>query len=262
MKYRVMSLVPNCLTSTRFILTPLYFFPIPEKGALAVLILAIVTDLLDGPLARKLNAVSFVGQFFDHLTDRFHGVACGIYLLKHGLINPYLLGVILAFEALRIALLAPKVKKGVEVEARWPGKLQIFGYGLAFVLTLAGVLPRISMNVMLIVSLLLGIYALLKYYLPDKGDEHKLRAAMYAEVNKLVWWLYLIPAGLLVWMTLVAPDHGYYVGFGIAWMVWVVLVFLYGNYAIYIAFLAVYPPAQTLSKRQAFQLMNQKLVTS
>ncbi len=68
--------VPNILSSTRILLTPvfLYFlFSNYKHGqliALAVFVFASITDLYDGKIARKYNIISKVGIFLDPLADK------------------------------------------------------------------------------------------------------------------------------------------------------------------------------------------------
>ncbi len=74
---RELLLIPNLLTLFRlfFLPLPIYFI---AKGndnvALALLGVAILTDVLDGTLARKLNQVSELGKILDPLADKL-GIA-------------------------------------------------------------------------------------------------------------------------------------------------------------------------------------------
>ncbi len=63
----------NFFTFIRLLLIPLFLYLFLFKGdllALLVFIAAILTDWLDGLIARKLNQVTAFGQFFDPFIDR------------------------------------------------------------------------------------------------------------------------------------------------------------------------------------------------
>ncbi|MEI7572438.1 MAG: CDP-alcohol phosphatidyltransferase family protein [Phenylobacterium sp.] len=68
-------MIANFVTSTRIaLLVPLFFFvqaePSGSWAALAVFLLAGLTDVIDGRLARTLNQVSRFGAMLDLLADR------------------------------------------------------------------------------------------------------------------------------------------------------------------------------------------------
>ena len=68
--------LPNILTATRFLLIPLFvivFFAPIEKSVLYatyIFILAGITDILDGYIARKYNIITRWGQAMDPLADK------------------------------------------------------------------------------------------------------------------------------------------------------------------------------------------------
>lgn len=80
---RELLFIPNLLTLFR-----LFFLPLPviciangkDNFALALLGVAIVTDILDGYFARKLNQISEIGKILDPLADKI-GVAALVVAL-------------------------------------------------------------------------------------------------------------------------------------------------------------------------------------
>jgi len=65
--------IPNVLTMIRLALIPVFlvlFLQGRPKAALVVFIVASLTDLLDGYLARKLHQVTDFGKLFDPLADK------------------------------------------------------------------------------------------------------------------------------------------------------------------------------------------------
>ena len=68
--------IPNQLTLLRILLIPIFIvvFSLPIEGsnyyACLIFVLAAITDILDGYLARKLNQVSTLGVFLDPVADK------------------------------------------------------------------------------------------------------------------------------------------------------------------------------------------------
>ena len=81
--FRELLLVPNLLTLFRLVFLPLPVMMIAQGHdniALALLALAILTDVLDGTLARKLNQISELGKILDPLADKL-GIAALVIAL-------------------------------------------------------------------------------------------------------------------------------------------------------------------------------------
>ena len=68
--------VPNTLTLLRIVMIPVFivvfYLPIKWNNQIAcfIFVLAAVTDILDGYLARKLNQISSLGAFLDPVADK------------------------------------------------------------------------------------------------------------------------------------------------------------------------------------------------
>jgi cardiolipin synthase len=81
--------VPNLLTLSRFILIPVYlivFFEGYPKTAFIILVVAGLTDIVDGYWARSRGLVTQIGVMLDPLADKTMMLAVIISLLMSGMI--------------------------------------------------------------------------------------------------------------------------------------------------------------------------------
>ena len=120
--------IPNILSGIRILLVGVFvgwFRAGKYLPALCVFLLAFLTDLLDGYLARRNGWVSDVGKLLDPFADKLMTVAAliCIYLEKHQLIYLVLFLVMLVKELLMLVGSIIMVKRKVVAMADWPGKL-------------------------------------------------------------------------------------------------------------------------------------------
>ena len=97
--------LPNKLTMFRVILIPFFlvFLLVPEIPAgkwiaLSIFIIASLTDLLDGKIARKYNLVTNFGKFMDPLADKLLVCSALICLIELGRIPSWMVVIIIARE--------------------------------------------------------------------------------------------------------------------------------------------------------------------
>lgn len=124
--------LPNKLTLARCIMTPVFLalllirFPYHYAAALVVFIVASLTDLADGKIARSRGLVTNLGKFLDPLADKALTTAAfvGFLAVIPSRTLPWALFLILAreFAVTSVRLLA--AKDGVVVAASFAGKLK------------------------------------------------------------------------------------------------------------------------------------------
>ncbi len=125
--------LPNQLTVLRLVMGILFFF-ILSLGlfdlALAVFIVATITDYFDGYLARKRGLISNFGRIADPLVDKI--IICGgfIVFLAYApeVLDAWMIVVILARELI-ISVLRGYVEffKGIHFPGNWTGKWKMVG---------------------------------------------------------------------------------------------------------------------------------------
>ncbi len=130
--------ISNILTSIRILLLPLivYFFlqntRRSQNIAFGLMILAALTDLSDGFLARKLNQKTNLGKVLDPIADKLGLFTIGLLLVIYRNMPVWLL-IILVIRDLFYAIYGYSLlKRGVVPEARLPGKLTTTSLALTF----------------------------------------------------------------------------------------------------------------------------------
>ena len=105
--------VPNALSALRLLGVPVfYWFVINREDGIAIilLILAGVSDYLDGKIARRFNQYSRLGSLLDPLADRFYILATLIGLSIRDIIPWWLSGILIGRD-LVLAFTLPVLKK-------------------------------------------------------------------------------------------------------------------------------------------------------
>ncbi len=130
--------ISNILTSIRILLLPLivYFFlqntRRSQNIAFGLMILAALTDLSDGFLARKLNQKTNLGKVLDPIADKLGLFTIGLLLVIYRNMPVWLL-IILVIRDLFYAIYGYSLlRRGVVPEARLPGKLTTTSLALTF----------------------------------------------------------------------------------------------------------------------------------
>ncbi len=122
--------LPNKLTLLRIILIPIFMgvlywgFPNAQYVALAIFILASLTDLLDGKIARKYNLVTDFGKFADPLADKMLVTAAMLWFVEVGQMPAWALLIVICREFAVSGLRMIAADKGRVIAAGWSGKVK------------------------------------------------------------------------------------------------------------------------------------------
>jgi cardiolipin synthase (CMP-forming) len=140
--HRVWTL-PNLLSAMRLAGVPLFLWlvlgPEEDAWALVVLMVAGITDFLDGWLARKLNQQTVVGQILDPVADRLYILAVVLGLALREII-PWWMAISLPLRDLLMWGLVPLLRtRGYSaLPVHFLGKAATFNLLYAFPLLLLG----------------------------------------------------------------------------------------------------------------------------
>ena len=124
--------LPNKLTTFRVILIPffVFFMLAPNKTginnyiAVAIFIVASLTDLLDGKIARKYNLVTNFGKFMDPLADKLLVCSAMICLIQTGQLAAWIVVIIIAREFIISGFRLIAADNGVVIAASYWGKFK------------------------------------------------------------------------------------------------------------------------------------------
>ena len=122
-----MNTTANKITVLRIILVPVFMVLLylgQTYWALAVYIIACVSDFVDGKIARKYNQITDFGKFMDPLADKMLVLAAMCYFVEDGLIPGWVVAVVLLREFGVSGLRLLAVEQGIVIAAAWSGKIK------------------------------------------------------------------------------------------------------------------------------------------
>ena len=171
--------LPNKLTIMRVILIPFFVFFLlspyfPAYGnyiAVAIFIVASLTDMLDGKIARKYNLVTNFGKFMDPLADKLLVCSAMICLIELDRLAAWIVIAIIAREFIISGFRLMASDNGVVIAASYWGKFKTtFQMLMVIVLILDIQMPffQILGTVLTYVALILTVVSLIDYIVKNK----------------------------------------------------------------------------------------------
>ena len=137
--------LPNYLTFARIIIVPLLVVvlltPVADQWfgvsgyalAIGIFLVASLTDILDGHLARRRNQVSTLGKFLDPIADKLLVSAALIVLVEKQLAPSWAVVIILGREFIVTGLRSVAATEGIVIQAQSIGKLKMWAQCVAIV---------------------------------------------------------------------------------------------------------------------------------
>ena len=171
--------LPNKLTTFRVILIPFFVFfmlapnmtGINHYIAAAIFIVASLTDLLDGKIARKYNLVTNFGKFMDPLADKLLVCSAMICLIQTGQLAAWIVVIIIAREFIISGFRLIASDNGVVIAASYWGKFKTtFQMAMVIVLILNVQMPffQILEKILTYAALILTVVSLIDYIVKNK----------------------------------------------------------------------------------------------
>lgn len=165
----------NKITLARILLVPVFMalmlikFPYHMEIALAVFLVASLTDKLDGYLARKYNMITDFGKFMDPLADKLLITGAFVVLIQLGRIAAWIVFVILAREFAVTGLRSLAAAQNVIIAASSYGKIKTVTQIIAIAVLFLGNYPfsllKLPMDmIMVYAALIVTILSGLDYF--------------------------------------------------------------------------------------------------
>lgn len=169
---------PNKLTILRVIMIPFFvlFMLVPIGGdihkwiALAIFVVASLTDSLDGYLARRDNLVTNFGKFMDPLADKLLVCSAMICLIEVGSLPSWVVIIIISREFIISGFRLIASDNGVVIAASWWGKAKTISQMVMVIVLIAdfgGVFDVIE-TVLIVIATILTVVSLVDYLMKNK----------------------------------------------------------------------------------------------
>jgi len=175
--------LPNKLTLLRVCMIPLFMiFALIENGfcqfiAVALFLIASLTDYLDGYIARSCNLVTDFGKFMDPIADKLLVMSAMVILVAQNRMPAWICVVMLAREFIISGFRLVAAGKGTVIAAGMTGKIKTVTQMIAIVMLFifsnaagggSGFFYFLS-NVVLYVSAIMSIVSCVEYVWNNRG---------------------------------------------------------------------------------------------
>lgn len=171
--------LPNKLTLLRVLLVPFFVASLLwgqgqnqmlRVVALIIFIVASLTDMLDGQIARRYHLVTNFGKFMDPLADKLLVCSALICFVELRQISAVVVIIIIARDFVISGFRLVAADAGVVIAASWWGKLKTVSQMIAVILMIIHLQPLIFITrAMVIVMTALTVISLIDYLAKNHG---------------------------------------------------------------------------------------------
>ena len=169
--------LPNRLTILRIFLIPFFvFFMLSDFSkwiALIFFVVASLTDMLDGKIARKYNLVTDFGKFMDPLADKLLVCSALICLVELKRIPAWIVIAIISREFIISGFRLIAAEKQIVIAANFWGKIKTVCQMFMVILMIANIRELMLITqIMMWLSLILTVVSLMTYMVQNKSVLH------------------------------------------------------------------------------------------
>ena len=165
---------PNKLTLLRVLMIPIFLlvlylgFPGSNYMALVIFILASLTDLLDGHIARSRNLVTDFGKFMDPLADKVLVVTAMLWFVECGQMPAWAVAIVIFREFAVSGMRLIAVEGGRVIAAGWSGKVKTASTMICLILMFLPFLPGWVNTVCVWVIVVTTLYSGAEYFVKNR----------------------------------------------------------------------------------------------
>jgi CDP-diacylglycerol--glycerol-3-phosphate 3-phosphatidyltransferase len=164
--------LPNKITIARIVMIPFFIvavlidFPYHEYVATLIFVVASLSDMVDGYLARSRNLVTDFGKFMDPLADKLLVCSALICLVEVHLVYSWVVIIIIAREFAVTGLRTLAASDGIVIAASKWGKAKTISQMIAITLLLLYPIPYFQLvgTVIMYIALVLTIISGVDYF--------------------------------------------------------------------------------------------------
>ena len=168
--------LPNTITLARISVVPFLFILLMSPGPFwslvlaALFILASLTDVLDGFIARKYNMITTMGKFLDPLADKLIVNSAMILMIPIGRIDAWIVVIIIMRDLIVDSIRSIASSEGIYIQASVIGKQKTLAQIIAVTALMIhypflGLDAHFVGTIVLYVALLLTIYSGMDYFI-------------------------------------------------------------------------------------------------
>lgn len=170
--------LPNKLTLFRVILIPFFlFFLLTGYGgaysrwiALGIFVVASLTDLLDGKIARKYHLVTNFGKFMDPLADKLLVCSAMIAFIELGQMPSWVVIIIISREFAISGFRLVAADNDVVIAASWWGKIKTVSQMVMVILMIANIEQlALVTEIVMWLALALTLISMIDYFIKNRG---------------------------------------------------------------------------------------------
>ena len=171
--------LPNKLTVLRVIMIPFFVLALMVDGganptyrylAAAIFIIASLTDMLDGKIARKYNLVTNFGKFMDPLADKLLVCSALICMIELGELPAWMVIIIISREFIISGFRLIASDNGVVIAASYWGKWKTTFQMIAVVLLILNIEALSALTTATVwIALILTVVSLADYIVKNIG---------------------------------------------------------------------------------------------
>ena len=165
--------LPNKLTVLRILLIPVFMvvlywgFSGSTYVALAIFIIASLTDMLDGKIARKYHLVTDFGKFADPMADKMLVTAAMLWFVEIGQMPAWALLIVIIREFAVSGLRMVASDKGRVIAAGWSGKVKTASTMVCIVLMFLPIPAWLNTACVWVIALT-TLYSGVEYFVKNK----------------------------------------------------------------------------------------------